>query len=516
MAFIPDTPAVLEQAQLASYATRFVGKDTSTESFLGKLSRAEAQALWTFQKKLQRISLDTVPNADMSYDRLADYATALGLDDGAGGYGPLVATAATGLIARATGTPGNTFTTTDTIVAADGVTFFSPIALYTIGGLGWVDFTFNAITTGTGGNLTVPAAVTFISPPPGIQSSATLSAGAINGTDIESGPDLLVRILNRLQLPPKSGTQNDYNVWCDEALPAIDRAYGYAKRHGIGAVDEVLTYPVNTVGTGTSRQLSAGDLATVSTYLDTVRPVTVKSHTVLTPYMPVANALTVRTRIVPYTAYIFDWVSLAGLHVHAYSPGTGIPDPLTGIATDQVTLSTNAPADLMQTIDLGKRPRIQIVSTGASASICPLMAEVLKYSADVLVSDKLDIVIPTTGWIDPNVNDLIFSGGDACLYVPQDQLDYINSLGPSRASGLADPRDEWFDIVATAQLSRIAMNAVNANDEVLVKNIYKVAGVEQVLIAVGVAAATTNDYIPGDDYTHAPECANAAYVLVTD
>ena len=517
MTFIPDDPSTIETAQLASYATRFVGKDTGTESFLGKLARAEAQGLWAFEKKLERISQDTVPSSLTTYDRLADYATLLGLDNGDSGYGPLVATAATGLTAKVTGTPAATCGATDQIIAADGVTLFVPTATFTVGGGGTVVITMNATITGIAGNLILPAALNFVSPPAGIQTKLVLVSGATNGTDVESAEDLLVRILNRLQLPPKGGTQNDWNVWCDEALPAVNRVYGYAHRHGTGTVDEVCTYAVGISGIGSTRQLTAGNITTIQTYLDLNRPVTCAGRYVLTPYMPAANALTIQTRIVPYDAGAFDWATLAALHVHTYAATGGIVDPLTGLQSAQITLSANIPADLITAIDLGTRPRMQLICTNTGAPICPLMVECLKYSAGALASDKIDCVIPTaTSWIAPINGNLVFPGSDACLYVPQALHAYINSLGPSRASGFADPDDDWLSTVETEQLNRIAFNTQDALGNDLVSNIVKTYGVPQTLIAVGVAAATTYDYTPGDTYTNAPECASVARIYVTD
>src|SRR5438067_28990 len=124
MPFTPDDPTTLEQEQLASYANRFPGKDTQSESFLGKLARAEAQGYWTFQTRLQRISLDSIPNSQSTYDALANFAATYGLTDGVGGYGPLMATPATGLVGTATGTPGATIPAGTALVAPDGTTQF--------------------------------------------------------------------------------------------------------------------------------------------------------------------------------------------------------------------------------------------------------------------------------------------------------------------------------------------------------------------------------------------------------
>lgn len=507
--FTPDDPATIEAAQLASYSTRFTGKDVGTESFLGKLARAESAGLWSFQKLLQRISLDNVPNSRMTRDRLEDWATTLGLSDGAGGYGPLAATAATGIQATATGTPGSSIPNHTALMAVDGVTELEVTPAATIGGGGTATVYVNAVTPGTAGNAAVGATLNFVSPPSGVGASVTVTVGATNGTDDESDADLLARIFDRLRNPPRGGSQADWDVWCALALTSLDRVYGYARRHGTGTVDEVVTYAVNAAGTGTSRQVVAGDLTIIEAYLDAVRPVAVEGRNVLTPYMPSGSELTIRTRIVPYTAGLFDWSSnTMGITVLGYSAGTGVG------GRDQIYLSGAMPADFTAAVTLGSLPRIVVVSTGTGAPIVPLQIQAFKAVFDS-VNTWVDFTTPT-GWVVPNINDKAYSGGPAHPLIAAAQLAYVNSLGPSRSGGFADPNDHWNDLVEGEQLARIALETVDANGDALAKNIVKVAGVPQVTIAVGSGAPTTNDYQPADDYTHAPECAQAAYVVVTD
>lgn len=515
MAFTPDTPATIEQAQLASYANRFAGRDTGSESFLGKLARAEAQGLWSFQTKLQRISLDSVPNAQTTYARLADWATAIGLPDGAGGYGPLKATAATGLVGTATGTNGSTIPQGTQLVAADGTTLFAttdnpatiPIA-------GFTSIHFNATTAGTAGNLQTPATLTFVSPPAGINALVTLTQGTSNGTDQESLAALFARIQARMQNPPKGGTQADWDFWAlaEAVLLTIARSYGYARRNGTGTVDEVVVYAPNALGTGASRQVSGGDLTTIATYIDTVRPVTVEGRRMLTPTL--VSGLTLRSRIVATAIGAFDWSSnTLGFTVNAYSVGTG-----TG-GGDQVTLSADAPADLQAAIAAGSQPRVQIVSTHSGANIVTLQARAVAYTQVAGPKAKLDLLLADVqqqGWSTPNNGDAVYSGGPATAAIAAAQLAYVNGLGPSRASGFADPGDSWQDTVETAQLARIALETVDASGRAYAQNIVKIAGVPQVTIAIGAGSPSTNDYVTADNGSTPPEIAFATHVVVTD
>ncbi len=520
MAFQPDDPSALETAQLASYANRFTGKDTTTESFLGKLARAEAQGLWSYEKKLQRISLDTVPNAQSTYARLSDWATVLALPNGAGGTGPLVATPATGGVGTATGANGATVPNNAPIIAPDGSTVGVIVnGPYSVGAGLTVSVDFNFTTPGSAGNLSLPAVVTFISPPSGLQATIAVNQAPAGGTDQESATALLARIWSRLQDPPKGGTQHDWDTWSGDPVTAVNRVYGYARRSGTGTIDEVVTYAPNALGTGPSRRVTSTDLSTIGAFLDTVRPVAVEGRNILTPYMPTANALTIRTRIVAYPAGAFDWSSNAlGLTVSAYSTGTG-----TG-GGDQVTLSQDAGADLQAAIAAyvagnAPAPRIQLVSSAANAPIVPLQVRAILYTQVAGPLAKLDLLaadVAQPGYVAPNTGDAVYAGGAAPTIIASAQLAYVNALGPSRISGFADPNDAWNDSVETEQLSRIALDAVDGSGNPLAKNTVKVAGVPQVLIAVGSNAATTNDYQTLDDGNNPPECANAVHVVVTD
>ena len=518
MAFTPDDPATIAQSQLASYSTRFTGRDTSAESFLGKISRAEAQGLWAFQKKLQRVSLDTVPNSQSTYDALSTWATTIGLSDGQGGYGPYKATAATGLVATASGTVGKTISGTAPnaaqIVAADGTTMFVVSADAVIGAGGTASVSFDAVTKGTVGNLQTPAALTLVSPPLGVQASLVLTTGATNGTDQEASAPLLARILNRLQLPIGSGTQNNWNTWVKDALDSVD-VYGYAHRNGLGSVDEVVT---NTGASGINRQVSNAHITTIETALDLLRPVTTSGRRVLTPYMPAAHALTIRTRIVPYPGGAFDWDDTNGA-------GSGLPylvfsytspSPL-GAGYDRLVLGIDAPQSLIDAVSLGTLPRVQIASSGTNAPIVALQAQVFAY-ASVGGHAQLDVV---AGWIPsgvgvPHAGDAVYAGSSAVPYVGASQLAYIDALGPSVSSGLNDPNTAWDDAVECEKLGAAALASLDSNGAKIVKNIYKSSGVPQILIAVGSGSPTIYDFQPGDTYTDAPELAYAKHIVVTD
>lgn len=499
----------LRTAALAKLRILFPTRSTHSEALLGKIADALAGLIWSLHDRVQRADWDATPQSKSTYDALALWAYNYGISDGtATGFGPLGATEALGLTVLVSGTPAtvvwNGAGDAPTLVAADGETLFEMTAAATIGVGGTVSITVNATTAGTAGNLAVDDALTFTSTIPGVTSTAVVTAEATTeGVDKETKEALLDRLLNRLQFPPKGGTQNDWDVWCTQAetLARIGTVYGYARRYGTGTVDEVVTYS----GSGTGRQVTAGDITIIEDFLDTVRPVTVEGRRVLTPYMPGSYGLSLRTRITAYPDADFDWSSnTLGLTVAAYAAG---PPAV-------LTISADAPADLVAAIDAGLEPRLQVIATGGS--VIPVQVRVTAYGGGGNRDLTLENPLPT-GWVAPTVGDAVYSGGPAVEIIAQDQLDYVDALGPSRESGYANPDDAWNDAVETAQLARIALDAVDDSDEPLAKNIVKVAGVPQVtILAYGDIAPTTNDYQTADDLINAPECAYCAHIAVTD
>lgn len=447
MAFVADDPLAVEAAQLAYYANRFTTRDTSTESFLGKISRAEAQALWTIQKKLERVSVDSVPQRGAAYAALSNWANAIGLSNGAGGYGPLVAVAATGGVVTATGTPASTIPNGTAVVGGDGTTQFITVGLATIGGGGTASVNLNASTAGVAGNASAGAKLRFVSPPSGVQALLTVSTPLSGGSDIEAIDALLARILNRLQLPPKGGVANDYRTWLEIATDlttgvklAISRAYIYPRRAGTGSVDSVITQPGHDLTRG------YGGVSTVATagkaYLDTVRPVTVEGDAVYVPTMTSVQVVVRPTPMLATNAFEFDST-------------TGGPYTVASSTTNSLTLNANC-ADLdLQVNTNHKTPRIQVNVNGVSM---PFVAKVLTYNAGTKVA-----TLDTAFDIAPIAGDPVLAGSALVVPVATAVRDLVESLGPSRKSGYADPDDVWSDTLEIYQLTSVVMSVLDAN-----------------------------------------------------
>ena len=90
--------------------------------------------------------------------------------------------------------------------------------------------TLNAEKAGAAGNLKPNDTMTFVSPPPGFSSLATV-VRMEGGVDIESISELLKRLYFRKQNPPMGGALHDYIAWATE-VPGVTRAWSYDAWHG--------------------------------------------------------------------------------------------------------------------------------------------------------------------------------------------------------------------------------------------------------------------------------------------
>jgi len=487
-------------AQVLSYfRTRFPGRDLSTESFLGKVARAVAMGLVGLQKAVKDADNDSTPSQYTSSTALDNFAILFGLSDGESSYGRKKPTTATGGVAPFTGSNGTVYNNGTVLVASDGVTTFQVIdGPFTISGTS-VTGHVAAVSAGSSGNLPSGSVLTWQSPPVGSASTITLSSGVSGGTDAETDAALLQRIFDRLQKPPKGGTAVDYRTWA-EATPdaGIGRAYVYPLRGGLGTVHAVCTKALS----GKSRDPGSSNTALVQAYVDTQRPVGMAGFVALQPYQPGSGRL-IRLRMTPSkAAYNFDWIDTAASYT---------VDLVTAGPPIQIRLNTTAPASLTAAIDAGSRPRIQIASTGTNAAAVPPMVSVTAWSTS---GGKTTLTLDTssttgtgqTGWSTPNVSDAVYAGGPMCTTIGNAILDYIDGLGPSRASGYADPNDAWEDTMAIARLIQVALDQVDTDG---------VTHFASNTVSVTIDGASTDVVASDTSGTNAPELLFAEWVLVT-
>lgn len=443
----------------AAIRSRFPTRATHDESWLGKTANALATLLWSLHDKVQQADHDAIPQEDSSYDALAAWAYALGLSDGDSGYGALQATEALGLTLTLTGTPAtvvwNGLGTSPEWVAADGETTFELTAAATIGGGGTVSVTMNATVAGTDGNLSVGDVVTLTSSIPGVDASATVTAAAATeGTDDEAIGALLTRVLYRLQHQPKAITASDLRTIAEGVTLSsvtVSRAYVYPRRSGTGTADVV---PM-VAGSGSGRRPSAALVTEVDGTLDDDRTVTAESTNAIRPTPSSGSAIKVRGTA--SGAYPWDWDSSTG--------GPWTID--TVVDTTHLKMNTALPADFKAAVDAGNKPRIQIKQTG---SVLPVIHRCIAPWSDS--GGKTTVTLETayttataerTTVAAPTVGDEVHAGASFVWDIANDLLDYVDGLGPSKASGFADANDSWDDTIVIDQLRRVALDAADAN-----------------------------------------------------
>jgi uncharacterized phage protein gp47/JayE len=194
-------------------------------------------------------------NADGSRGRkTATFATGVANITGINGTplasgSELSATTATGTV---------TLQTTNDIVVGSTATPVNFVAL-TPGALGLI----------IGSSLTLTVAVAGV--------SDVILATIIDGIDEETDDDLRVRVLDRIREPPMGGDAFDYVEWALD-VPGVTRAWCAPNEMGIGTV--TLRFMMDNVRADGGGFPLPDDVTTVSDYLDTVRPVTVKDFVV--------------------------------------------------------------------------------------------------------------------------------------------------------------------------------------------------------------------------------------------
>ncbi len=229
------------------------------------------------------------------------------------GITPTPATFATGDV-TATGTNGSVIPV-DTIIRLDSVTAFRVTTGQVVAG-GTATLPVVAVLAGEDSNVPEATSVTFESPIAGVNATATVATGGIDGgVDEEGTEELRDRYLLRLREPPEGGADQDYEAWA-LAVAGVTRAWVYEHELGLGTVvvrfvrdGDVSIFP------------DAGEVAAVQTKLDAERPITAE----VTAAAPTELAVAFTIHVVPDNADTRTAVAaeLADLLQRVGEPGDG-------------------------------------------------------------------------------------------------------------------------------------------------------------------------------------------------
>jgi len=136
-----------------------------------------------------------------------------------------------------------------------------------------------ALDAGVNGNLLAGDTLDLVDIIGGVDSNATV-VGISGGIDEENDTDLRARILFRIQQPPMGGDASDYVVWAT-AVAGVTRAWAAPLEMGIGTM--TIRFMMDDLRASIGGVPLASDIANVTTYIDSKRPVAIKDRWILAP-----------------------------------------------------------------------------------------------------------------------------------------------------------------------------------------------------------------------------------------
>ena len=470
--------------------------DLSDRGFLGLLARAFARFFVLYQSQVLQANNDAIPAYQQDADgnlrsktsraALEQWAFVFGLpSDTAGVYGARGPSLATGGVA----TPGATLPAvlipagTQARDSTQQIVVETVSAVTTDGPPNTQAIQLISVTKGAKANLSAGSILTWIAPPVGLTATFTLTTALSGAKDAETDLELLQRLLRRIQNPQRGGTAADYRFWSENAFNiltgaalGIARAYVYPLRDGLGTVDVCATVEGYDLG----RDPGATLISDLQDWLDKQRPVTA----VVTAYRPellAARALRLRVIAQPPTdknsTYVYDW------------DDQRLSTTITSHTSNSVTVAA-IPPKLQAAYTAGKKPRIQVIISTAGASPIPFVARVINITGLVLTLDTTFSVQPT------NAVDYFYSGSSTVVPIATRLREYVKQLGPSRASGTADPDDPWEDTIRLERIVDIVMETKDTDGTRMVTSMQPYATCVQT--AIGAGAFASVDRTPRD------------------
>ncbi|MFL1475389.1 baseplate J/gp47 family protein [Pseudomonas grimontii] len=175
-----------------------------------------------------------------------------------------------------------------------------------------------AVDAGANGDTPAGTPLFLFSPLAGVQSTGVAATDIDGGLDVEKDPQLLSRLLKKIQKPPQGGAEADYELWALE-VPGVTRAWVYPLQMGAGTVTVLF------VCDGVPDIIPApAKVAEVQAYIydRTRRPVTAEVFVAA----PVAEPLNMAVKLSPNTAAVQAAVraEVADLIVRDSKPGEPI------------------------------------------------------------------------------------------------------------------------------------------------------------------------------------------------
>lgn len=261
----PTLPDLIDQGA-AEFESRLPGVLARVRtSVVGVLNRVVAGALSALYKYAEYLDRQSWPDV-CDVENLPDHGARWGVTAREASAG--------GGTARFYGTDGAVVATGAVLQRADGVQYTTQADVAIVAGVG--DVAVLALVAGQNSNAAIGTALNLTSPVNGVNTVAMAQTALAGGADAELPESHRSRILARIRKPPQGGADFDYQAWALE-VPGVTRVWVFPQEQGLGTVvvrfvrdDDAAPIP------------DAGEVATVQTYIDTVRPVTAQAY-VLAP-----------------------------------------------------------------------------------------------------------------------------------------------------------------------------------------------------------------------------------------
>jgi len=299
----PTLPELIDRV-ITDISGRVTGVQSAVlrRSLLGIIGRSEAGAvhmLYGFLEWAARQAIiDTAEKEYLErwaaiwkvFRKAADYSTGPALLSGAVGSTILAGT----ILQRQDGVQYR--------VLADGV--FTGTTL---------QVTVVAVEAGAAGDSPAGTPLFLLSPVAGVQSTGSALADIEGGLDVETDPQLLSRLLQRIRQPPHGGSAADYELWALE-VPGVTRVWVYPLQMGAGTVTVLFVCDGETNLIPTPAKV-----AEVQANIDARCPVTAEVFV----GAPVEDMLNITVKLSPNTASVQAAVraEVADLIVRDSKPG---------------------------------------------------------------------------------------------------------------------------------------------------------------------------------------------------
>lgn len=222
-----------------------------------------------------------------------------------------------------TGVDGSAVPSNTLLGRDDGLQYKTPTGGVIVGGILILDV--RAIAAGANGNLASGETLDVVSPPVGVDATATVATSGAGGplqggSDEETLEELRIRLIERLREPPAGGRDADYIAWA-KLVTGVTRVWVFRHELGLGTV------VVRFVRDNDLPSIipDAGEVADVADAIEKFRPTTAEV-TVLAPVdvpLPYTISILPADGIELADAQAAVSAALDDLHFRDAEPGDG-------------------------------------------------------------------------------------------------------------------------------------------------------------------------------------------------